>query len=182
LQDLGLDGKILQCILRKKMSMCGLPSYSLGQRLQPGCYEHISETIGFRRITSSWTVEWLLTFQEGVCFVELVIYINAFGGQARDHICWVWPQLCSQNCLKVGTIFMYPFYFKTIFKSLLVCHKRTFRCAPWCPTLGEGQRYWTGNCDLAWMDRRKIHWRMCFTTCSVQFLLWGWSNRKECFG
>jgi hypothetical protein len=94
--------------------MCGLPSSWSWQRLQAGCYEHISETIGFHMSPNSWTVERLLAFQEGVCFLELVMYVNAFGGQARDHICGVWPQLCSQICLKAGPIFMYPFSFRLL--------------------------------------------------------------------
>jgi len=106
-------------ILRNKMSMCGLPSSWSGLRLQAGSCEHTIETIGFHRISNSWTVELLLASQEGVCFVELVVYINAFGGQDRNHICGVWPQLRSQTCLKTGTIFMYPFSFKSVFKSLL---------------------------------------------------------------
>jgi hypothetical protein len=162
--------------------MCGLPSSWSGQRLQAGCYEHISETSGFHRSQNSWTVEWLLAFQEEVCFVELVMYVNAFGGQGGVHICGVWRQLCSKTCLKAWTNFMYPSSFKIVFKSLLVCHKRTLRCAPWFLTLREGQRYWTGTCDLAWMNRRKANWRTYFTTCTVQFLLRGSSNRKEYFG
>jgi hypothetical protein len=51
--------------------MCGLPSYSLGQRLQAGCYEHISETIGFHRSTNSWTDEWQLSKKESASWNKL---------------------------------------------------------------------------------------------------------------
>jgi len=49
---------------------------------------------------------------------------------------------------------MYPFSFKSVFKSLLVSHKRTFRCALSFLTLREGKGYWRGKCDLEWLDRR----------------------------